>query len=230
MHTADAFEMGLRSARPGLLFDTMELVAALSVSMGGFDRLESFVRTLSDLQRESMDDLEWITALAGAAFREPLSIPDGVDEYRTFLTQRVFEIVNRWSYIQDIHTVKRLQAWFYSGFALGRAVTILRGLQYFEELRNLCGVIPPLDQVPRQLTRMAQEASRQLAVVAEEDDFTVIDTILTHASERLNGYALLCQKSAEALTVPSALADDLQYFGELIAQRTKDSRLGGVHT
>src|SRR5690625_7501069 len=93
METVDAFEMGLRSARPGLLFDTMEMVAAMSVSLGGFDRLESFVRTLSSLQQRSMGDLEWVSSLISAAYGFPYEVADSVDAYRIMLTDRVFDIV-----------------------------------------------------------------------------------------------------------------------------------------
>lgn len=230
MQTADAFEMGLRSTRPGLLFDTMELVAAMSVSLGGFDALEPFVRTLSVLQQESMEDLEWVTRLASAAFREPIAVPDGVDAYRFFLTHRIFEIVNRWSYIQDIHTVTRLQAWFYSGFALGRATTILRGLQYFDDLRNIGGIVAPLDQVPRQLARMAQEAARQLTTVAEEDDFSAMDAVFQKAATILDGYAIRCQERADVLTIPATIDDDLRYMRELTTQRLQDSARGIVQS
>lgn len=228
METVDAFEMGLRSARPGLLFDTMEMVATLSVTLGGFDQLESFVRTLSDLQQRSAADLEWITELASAAYQTPLQVPDSVDAYRMMLTGRIFEIVNRWSYIDDIHTVTRLQAWFYCGFGLGRALTVFGGLQYFEELRNIAGVVPPLDQMPRQLSRMASEAARQLQTVSEEDDFSSIEHVLHHAASILDGYALRCDGPASDIELPKGLEDDIKYFNTLIEERQRDSLRGVI--
>lgn len=218
MLTADAFEMGLRSARPGLLFDTMELVAAMSVSAGGFDRLESFVRTLAQLQQRSGEDLEWITRLCSAAFQQPIGMPRSVDGYRQLLTERVFEIVNRWSYIQDIQTVTRLQAWFYCGFGLGRAVTVLQGFQYFEALRNQVGLISPLDQMPTNLERMAAESARQLETVAKEDDFSRLRPLFLDIARILDGYAFRLAEPAASLALPPSLPHDQQLVEELIQQ------------
>lgn len=230
METVDAFEMGLRSARPGLLFDTMEMVAAMSVSLGGFDRLESFVRTLSELQQESMEDLQWLRELISGAYGRAYEMPDSVDAYRSMLTDRVFDIVNRWSYIDDFHTVTRLQAWFYCGFGLGRGVTVLRGLQYFEDLRNVGGVVPPLDQMPLQLSRMAQEAARQLQTVSEEDDFSAIEQVLHQAVAVLDGYAMRCQAAAQKVNIPRNLAQDVAYFETLIAERQRDAVRGIIRS
>lgn len=226
MKTVDAFEMGLRSARPGLLFDTMEMVAAMSVSLGGFDRLESFVRTLAQLQQRGMEDLEWVSRLIGGAYGVRYEVPDSVDAYRMMLTDHVFDIVNRWSYIDDIHTVTRLQAWFYCGFALGRGITVLRGLGYFEDLRNIAGVVAPLDQMPRQLSRLAQEAARQLQTVSEEDDFSAIEGSLHAAAAILDGVALRCAGAPEALTLPAGLSQDIEQFETWIQKRQRDSVLG----
>lgn len=230
METVDAFEMGLRSARPGLLFDTMEMVAAMSVSLGGFDRLESFVRTLSELQQASMEDLEWVCALIRSAYQAPYDIPDSVDAYRSMLTDRVFDIVNRWSYIDDIHSVTRLQAWFYCGFGLGRGVTVLRGLNYFEELRNVGGMVSPLDQMPRQLSRMAQEAARQLQTVSEEDDFSAIEHTLHSAAGLLDSYAVRCQGDPQEVKIPRTLAQDIEYMQTLIAERQRDAVRGIIRS
>jgi|SRR5690625_37821 len=230
METVDAFEMGLRSARPGLLFDTMEMVAAMSVSLGGFDRLESFVRTLSSLQQRSMGDLEWVSSLISAAYRFPYEVPDSVDAYRSMLTDRVFDIVNRWSYIDDIHTVTRLQAWFYCGFGLGRGLTVLRGLTYFEDLRNVAGVVSPLDQMPRQLSRLAQEAARQLQTVSEEDDFSAIEHTLHRAAALLDGYALRCAGAPQEIKIPRELAQDIAWFETLIEERQRDSVVGIIRS
>lgn len=230
MKTVDAFEMGLRSARPGLLFDTMEMVAAMSVTLGGFDRLESFVRTLAELQERSMEDLAWVSELISGAYRFPYDIPDSVDAYRHMLTERVFDIVNRWSYIDDIHTVTRLQAWFYCGFGLGRGITVLRGLGYFEDLRNVAGMVAPLDQMPRQLSRLAQEAARQLQTVSEEDDFSAVEHTLHKAAACLDGYALRCSAVPQDITIPRDLAQDIRWFGELIEERQRDSVLGIIRS
>lgn len=226
MQTVDAFEMGLRSARPGLLFDTMEMVAAMSVTLGGFDRLESFVRTLAQLQQRSMEDLEWVSALIRGAYGIPYEVPDSVDAYRTMLTDRVFDIVNRWSYIDDIHTVTRLQAWFYCGFGLGRGITVLRGLRYFEDLRNIAGIVAPLEQMPRQLSRLAQEAARQLQTVSEEDDFSAVEHSLHDAASMLDAVALRCAGDPDGLTLPSSLSQDILQFDTWIQERQRDSVVG----
>lgn len=216
MQTSDAFEMGLRSARPGLFFDTMEIVAALSVSLGAFDRLEPFVRTLQDMQATSAEDLEWVARLASAAYRQPIDVPRGVDGYRTFLREGIFEIVNRWSYIQDIHTVTQLQAWFYAGFGLARANTVFRGFRVFEALRNVAGILSPLDQAPLQLSRMAEEAARQLQVVAQEHDFDRVRVLFMAQAHVLDSYALRLRGEPDAITLPTTLANDLQETQELI--------------
>lgn len=218
MQTADAFEMGVRSARPGLFFDTMELVAALSVSAGGFDALESFVRTLASLQQQTGEDLTWVTRLCEAAFRAPHPLPGSVDGYRTLLTGSVFEIVNRWSYIGDIHTVTRLQAWFYCGFGLGRAHTVLEGFRFFDDLRNSVGLLSPLDQMPTNLSRMASESARQLSTVAAEDDFARIRPLFVSMATMLDGYSLRLQMPASAIILPPTLADDLTQVAELTRQ------------
>jgi len=218
MLTADAFEMGLRSARPGLLFDTMELVAALSVSAGGFDRLEPFVRTLGKLQTRSGEDLEWVTRLCTAAYGQTIPLPRSVDGYRTLLTERVFEIVNRWSYIQDIHTVTRLQAWFYCGFGLGRASTVLNGLQYFEDLRNAVGLLSPLDQMPVSLERMAAESARQLETVSKEDDFSRLRPLFVALARTMDSYAFRLNGAPSDIVLPSAFQQDLEQVEALIHQ------------
>lgn len=226
MQTADAFEMGVRSARPGLFFDTMELVAALSVSAGGFGALEPFVRTLAQLQQHAGEDLTWVTRLCEAAFKAPHPMPGSVDGYRALLTDSVFEIVNRWSYISDIHTVTRLQAWFYCGFGLGRARTVLEGFRYFEQLRNSVGLISPLDQMPTSLSRMAAESARQLSTVSEEDDFSRIRPLFLSTAQMLDAYALRLRGDAPTIHVPETLAQDLERVDEL----TRQCRLDYAHT
>lgn len=218
METADAFELGLRSAGPGLFFDTMELIAAVSVSLGGFDRLESFVRTLGELQSRSAEDLEWVSRLCSAAWREPVDVPRGVDAYRTMLRERVFEIVNRWSYIQDIHTVTRLQAWFYAGFGLGRSRTVLEGFHYFQELRDSVGVVSPLDQAPNNLSRMAEEAARQLDTVAKENDFDRVRVLFEGQARVLDSYAIRLAEKPDTLTLPTGWSDDLENVNAVIRQ------------
>lgn len=218
MQTADAFEMGLRSARAGLFFDTMELVAALSVSAGGFDRLEDFVRTLSGLQGEVAEELPWVIELLSGAFKQRYAMPQSVDAYRQMLREGVFEIVNRWSYIKDIKQVTQLQAWFYAGFGLGRAHTVLRGAEQLTELRDRLGVLSPLDQMPDNLSRMASESARQCVTVSEEHDFWRIRPLFQEVGALLDSYALQLQASAEAYALPSTYAQDLERVAELTRQ------------
>lgn len=229
MQTPDAFELGLRSAGPGLFFDTMELVAALSVSLGGFDRLESFVRTLAQLQARTADDLEWVARLCSAAWREDIAVPRGVDAYRALLRERVFEIVNRWSYIQDIHTVTRLQAWFYAGFGLARARTVLDGLRYFDQLREVAGVVSPLDQAPTNLARMAEEAARQLQTVAKEDDFDRVSVLFESQARVLDGYALRLYGEPSTIALPSTLQTDIEQTDAIIHQVRLDFAASAHH-
>lgn len=226
MRTPDAFEMGFRSARAGLFFDTMEMVAAVSVSAGGFDRLESFVRTLSSLQAEVGESFPWVVELVSAAFKQRVEMPKSVDAYRNFLREGVFEIVNRWSYVSDIQQVTQLQAWFYAGFGLGRGFTVLRGFEQFVQLRDLVGVVSPLDQMPLNLSRMASEAARQCVTVSEEHDFWRIRPLFEDVGAILDAYALRLRDAPEALTLPSSFAQDLERIEELGRQ----CRLEYAHT
>lgn len=222
MQRADAFEMGFRAASSGLFFDTMELVAALSVSAGGFDKLEPFVKRLAADQRQIEDDLRWLTALREAAFGRAYAKPRNVAEYRDLLTNGVFEIVNHWSYIKDIKMVNRLQAWFYAGFGMGRLHTVVGGARYFADLRDRIGLLPPLDQMPLNLSRMAAEGSRQLTTSSEEDDFSSIRPLLTELASISDRWSLHLSRAPRDIEVNAAAEDDLRLLADTLDRCRRD--------
>lgn len=229
MHRADAYEMGYRAASAGLFFDTMELVAALSVSAGGFDQLEPFVRRLAGEQKQIESDLRWLNELREAAFRKSYGLPKNVPEYRELLTEGVFEIVNRWSYIADIKTVNRLQAWFYAGFGMGRLRTVVSGAAYFESLRDQLGVLPPLDQMPVNLARMSAEAARQLATSSEEDDFSAIRPLLEELSRAADQWSLRLRRDPASIEAQSQSSDDLRLIEDTVRRCRSDLAAGATN-
>jgi hypothetical protein len=206
MHRADAFTLGLASARPGFFFDGMELLATLSVDVGGLDVLRPALPQLWAVREEVEADLATVTALCTDAWRTPVQAPTAVDAYRSLLTDRVFEIVNRWSYIADIHTVNRLQAWFYAGFGCGRGQTVLRGVALRDVLVAQWGARGPLASMDGRLGRMAAEAARQLDVAAREDDLSAVRPLFLQGASVLD--ALSVRLLAADPAVPSGRSED----------------------
>lgn len=192
MHPGEAFHMGWQSASAGYFFDGMEMIAALAPGAGGIEPLQGAVELLlpvRDTVNTRMDDL---ARLCSAAFGRTWTAPRSVDEYRLLLRHGVFEIVNRWSYIADIQTVNRLQAWFYAGFGLGRGETVFRGLRLHARLHEIVGDAPPLPDMPLNLGRMAREGARQMSTAAEEDDLRTVRPLFEDCARRLDGAARHC--------------------------------------
>lgn len=210
MRPVTAFDLGYRSARSGFFFDAMELLAFVAPSVGGVDALKHPMELLFRRRDETRTDMEWVADLVGQAYRRPCSAPSGVDEYRALLTDQVFDIVNRWSFIEDIKTVNRLQAWFYAGFGLGRTETVCRAFELLIRLRD----IQPADRsaieaaLPR-LQRLAAEASRQLEIPATEDDLSAVEPLLLDAARAAQALSLRAQRPLDQLTAVAADADTL---------------------
>jgi hypothetical protein len=178
--------MGYRAAAAGFFFDGMELVAALAPrAPGGIDGLRGGVELLFRERDAVNDHTRWLASLVEAAFQHPTAPPTTVDGYRTLLTAGVFEIVNRWSYIADLHTVNRLQAWFYAGFGLGRGTTVLKGVALAARLFEIVGEGTPADDAPGNLQRLAAESAKQLDVSAREDDLVSVRPLLLDAADRM---------------------------------------------
>lgn len=204
--------MGWRTADAGFFFDSMEMIAALSTSTGGFDRLRGGIELIFADRDRVNDHMAWLCARVDAAFRTSVDRPTTVDAYRFLMTTYVFEIVNRWSLIADIKTVNRLQAWFYAGFGLGRARTGLRGIGLFDRCFPIVGDTLPLNQMPENLRRMLAEASKQMEVAAAEDDFSAVRPLLTECVARVRGAALHTMRAPADLVWTEALADDVEFL------------------
>lgn len=207
-----AFEMGYRSAAAGFFFDGMELVAALAPGMGGVDALRGGIELLFAARDRTNDDTDFVASICGRAFGQHWPSPRTVDAYRHLLTTGVFEIVNRWSYIDDIKQVNRLQAWFYAGFGLGRGETVARGVALLVRMRDIAGAAAPLPQMPENLRRMAAEAAKQMGTAAAEDDLRAVQPLFDDAARRLQGLALALQAPLDAITPPATFDDDLAAF------------------
>ena len=204
----DAFEMGYCAAAPGYFFDSLELLAAVSVDAGGFDRLETHLREVLAQRERTAEQLRFVTELATAAFRRPHEVPTTVDGYRVLLTASIFEIVNRWSFIADIHTVTRLQAWFYAGFGLGRLETVARGVSLFCRLRDDLGLIGPLPRTPVTLARMATEAARQMGTASAEADFDRVRPLFVDLAARADALTLRLGGPPESIE-PGAVVSEI---------------------
>lgn len=211
MKLGQAYALGHDTAAAGFFFDGMEMVAAASPdASGGIDGLRGAVELLFAQRDRTNEQMVALTRTVVAAFGSPVTPPTTVDAYRTLMTEGVFEIVNRWSYIADIKQVTRLQAWFYAGFGLGRADTAMRGVQLLERLHELVGPTDTVVQMPTRLGRLAAEASKQLDVAAEEDDLRSVRPLLESAADRSRGVALLTSRPIN--TIQFGHTEDLEFL------------------
>jgi hypothetical protein len=226
MNPSHAFEMGYRAAAAGFFFDSLELIAACSVHVGGIDNLRGAIELVFADRDETNANVAWLANTLSGAFKQPWSAPRGVDEYRLMLTAGVFEVVNRWSYIDDVKQVTRLQAWFYAGFGLGRARTVTLGLQMYERMRNLVAVASAADDMPANLHRMAAEAVKQMQVAAEEDDLRSVRPMLEDNARRLQLVAVVLLRERAEISYLPAHVDDLR----AIADTLRRIRLDLTHT
>ena len=216
MQSIEAFEMGYRSAAAGFFFDSMEIVAALAPSMGGVEALRGAFELLFRERDRVNEDMAWLTQLCQSAYGTPIVTPQGVDDYRSLLVGRVFDIVNHWSYIDDIKQVNRLQAWFYAGFGLGRGDSVTRGLRMFERLHTIAGEREPLPAMPTQLHRMAAEAARQMDVASKEDDLRQVRPLFDEAAQRLQSLCLLLQRPHADVRWAEQHKDDLEHYADTV--------------
>lgn len=217
MRPPQAFDMGWQSASAGYFFDGMEIIAALAPSLGGLDPLHGAIALLFPERDRVNTSMDQLAALCSSAFREPWPPPRSVDDYRHLLRNGVFEIVNRWSFIQDIHTVNRLQAWFYAGFGLGRAETVARGLVLRERLVEIAGDTPPLPDMPENLRRMALEGARQMDTAAREDDLAAVRPLFLACAQAL-------EELAEIAAVPAGRPGAAARIGEALDLFTDTAR------
>lgn len=211
----DAFEMGYDAAGSGFFFDGMELVAALSVRVGGFDPLRHGLELLFIRRDPVGDAMKRVSTTISHGFNRPTPPPTGVDEYRRLLEEGVFEIVNRWSYIGDINQVNRLQAWFYAGFGLGRGTTVIRGMRLIPRLYDVAGDGTELDSMPGRLQRMAIEAAKQMEVAAEEDDLRSVRPLFEDAARRMKHLSMVLHRPVPQVVWSSDLQDDLDVLEDV---------------
>lgn len=215
MRPADAWQMGYRVAAAGFFFDGMEIVAAVSPSVpGGIDAMRGAIEPLFRERDAVNAHGEWLAAMIGGAFGQPVPAPRGVDEYRALMTGGVFEIVNRWSLIADIKQVNRLQAWFYAGFGLGRAETVLKGMDLAVRLRECGGVGTAADQMPSNLQRMAAESAKQLEVAGKEDDLRSVRPLFEDAAARMRRAALVLSCTLEEVAAGEVEREDLRALAD----------------
>ena len=207
MKTAEAFHMGYRAGACGFFYDGMEMIAALAPELGGVEALRGAFGLLFAERDRVNAHMAWTAELCSRAFRVSVSPPDGVDAYRALLREGVFEIVNRWSYIEDIKTVTRLQAWFYCGFGLGRCETVYKGVALMARLVDIAGTVSPVDQMPGNLVRMAQEAGKQIDIASDEDDFSAQRPLLKAVAADIQATAIWLQGELTTLR-PEALDAD----------------------
>ncbi len=212
MTPAEAYALGYDTAAPGFFFDGMEMIAAVSPACGGIDRLRGGVELLFTERDPVSDQLGRVVAAMSALFGVPFETPTTVDDYRHLMTAGVFEVVNRWSYIDDIKTVNQLQAWFYAGFGLGRAETAIKGLRLFERLYEIVGSGTVLDTMPERLRRLAAEAAKQLEVAGDEADLTSVRPLLHAAADRAKHASVLAQRSPETIGWSAELRADLEFL------------------
>ncbi len=204
-----AYHMGFRTAASGFFFDGMEMIAACSTRMpGGIDGLRGGLELLFRDRDAVNEHMAWVAQLVSAAFRHPTTPPTGVDDYRQLMQAGVFEIVNRWSYIQDIKQVTRLQAWFYAGFGLGRAQTVTKGVELYDRLRDIVPAGTQLADMPDNLRRMAAECAKQMDVAAQEDDLRSVRPLFEDSARRMHRVAIQLQGEHSAIVYASDNADD----------------------
>ena len=141
-------------------------------------------------------------------------LPNGVDDYRLLLTNGVFDIVNRWSYIADAKQMGRLQAWFYLGFGIGRASSVLHALPLLMRLRDTIGTAEPVPSMCESLRSLLAEAIRQLELAAREADLDAVRPELMAVADALKPVAIRLLGSAD--TIASSL-DDTERLGLLRA-------------
>lgn len=212
MQPAQAFELGYLAAASGFFFDGMEVVAASSPAAGGLEPLTHAFTLVSDDAIETRARMSELCRLVGAAHGVEWPIPAGVDDYRLLLTNGVFDIVNRWSYIADVRLVARLQSWFYLGFGLGRAASVLRAVPLLVRLRDVVGTAEPVPSMGERLRGLLAESIRQLELAAREQDLDPIRPLLMAASDSLKPVAVRLLASPEVL---AGSPDDTERLGLL---------------
>lgn len=214
MTPSQAFEMGFRTAAAGFFFDSLELIAACSVPVGGIENLRGAIELVFAERDRANGDMAYLASTLSGAFGRSWDPPRGVDEYRLAMTAGVFEIVNRWSYLADAKQVTRLQAWFYAGFGLGRARTATLGVRMYERMRELVAAPSPADEMPANLHRMAAEAIKQIQVAAEEDDLRAVRPMLEDNARRLQLVALLLLRDRREVCWGAVHGEDLVAIDE----------------
>ena len=212
MQPAQAFELGYLASASGFFFDGMEVVAAAAPAAGGLEPLTHAFTLVSDDALETRTRMTELCALVGLAHGVTWPIPNGVDDFRLLLTNGVFEIVNRWSYIADAKQMSRLQAWFYLGFGLGRAASVLRAIPLLVRLRDAIGTAEPVPSMCESLRSLLAEAIRQLELAAREQDLDSVRPLLIAASDSLKPVAIRLLAAADEV---SAAADDTERLGLL---------------
>lgn len=214
MQPAQAFELGYLPAASGFFFDGMEVVAAASPAAGGLEPLSHAFTLVADDALATRDRMEALCALVGAAHGVAWPLPNGVDDYRLLLTNGVFDIVNRWSYIADAKQMGRLQAWFYLGFGIGRASSVLQALPLLMRLRDTIGTAEPVPSMCESLRSLLAESIRQLELAAREADLDAVRPELMAVADALKPVAIRLLGSAD--TIASSL-DDAERLGLLRA-------------
>lgn len=214
MQPAQAFELGYLPAASGFFFDGMEVVAAASPAAGGLEPLTHAFTLVADDALATRERMEGLCALVGAAHSVAWPLPNGVDDYRLLLTNGVFDIVNRWSYIADAKQMGRLQAWFYLGFGIGRASSVLQALPLLMRLRDTIGTAEPVPSMCESLRSLLAEAIRQLELAAREADLDAVRPELMAVADALKPVAIRLLGSAD--TIASSL-DDAERLGLLRA-------------
>jgi hypothetical protein len=214
MQPAQAFELGYLAAASGFFFDGMEVVAAAAPAAGGLEPLTHAFTLVSDEALATRERMEALCALVGAAHSVAWPLPNGVDDYRLLLTNGVFDIVNRWSYIADAKQMGRLQAWFYLGFGIGRATSVLKALPLLARLRDTIGVAEPVPSMCESLRSLLAEAIRQLELAAREADLDAVRPELMAVADALKPVAIRLLGEADTLA-PSL--DDGERLGLLRA-------------
>ena len=214
MQPAQAFELGYLPAASGFFFDGMEVVAAASPAAGGLEPLTHAFTLVADDALATRERMEALCALVGAAHSVAWPLPNGVDDYRLLLTNGVFDIVNRWSYIADAKQMGRLQAWFYLGFGIGRASSVLQALPLLMRLRDTIGTAEPVPSMCESLRSLLAEAIRQLELAAREADLDAVRPELMAVADALKPVAIRLLGSAD--TIASSL-DDTERLGLLRA-------------
>lgn len=214
MQPAQAFELGYLPAASGFFFDGMEVVAAASPAAGGLEPLTHAFTLVADDALATRERMEALCALVGAAHGVAWPLPNGVDDYRLLLTNGVFDIVNRWSYIADAKQMGRLQAWFYLGFGIGRASSVLQALPLLMRLRDTIGTAEPVPSMCESLRSLLAESIRQLELAAREADLDAVRPELMAVADALKPVAIRLLGSAD--TIASSL-DDAERLGLLRA-------------